>query len=734
MRDQSLNAYRYQAFPFDEIMILLNIKRNMSRNPIFDITIALQNATNTYIEYSSEQIEGLKVGRYEEEAHKVSKFDMSFDFREIDDVIEVDMQYNTDIYHKQTVSQLLVDLKHLLEAAIASPEMPVNQLAMLSNEQEQQLLALFDKTDEKSYQKECFTNLFEKRVTEVPEQTALVFEDRSLSYTELNAKTNKLARFITGNETFEKDTIIGVEMERNEWLVIGLLAILKTGAAYLPVDIEYPEERKAFMTSQSGCRYVLNRDEIAKFLENEAAYSDENLEISITPHQLAYVIYTSGSTGKPKGVMIEQHSFADFSKAYADVFGLNEKDRVIQQSSISFDMHVMEIFPALLGGSTLLMGTNGGRDIGELKILVEEHKATVLSATPQALNELNSLEIQLQDLRLVLSGGDKFNKSFVTHFIGKVDVYDLYGPSEVTVCSTFFKATDIDEKVSIGQPWPNRQVMILNEADMLQPYGATGEICISGPGMARGYLNNPDITREKFVPHPFKPDAVLYRTGDLGKCFADGSIEFVGRKDAQVKVRGYRIELGEIESILQTHDNIQSAVVDIHQEEGKPKELIAYFTSNATLNASEIRAHLSAQLPGYMIPSIFIKLKQVPLTANGKINKSKLSLKSGEIVASGVPYEEPGNDIEKQLVGIWEELLKREKIGVRDNFFELGGHSLTVTRLLMEVERVYDVKIKIKNIFEDPTVRGISEQIAFLIKQRELEENSETLKEINIDL
>ncbi len=734
VREQSLNAYRYQAFPFDELMILLNIKRNMSRNPIFDITIALQNATNTYIEYSSEQIEGLRVGRYEEEAHKVSKFDMSFDFREIDDVVEVDMQYNTDIYKKQTVSQLLVDLKYLLEAATKSPDMPVNELTMISHEQQQEILALFDKTEGSNYQKECFTTLFEKRVTEVPEQMALVFEDRSLSYSDLNAKANKLARFITREGAFEKDAIVGVELERNEWLVIGLLAILKTGAAYLPVDIEYPEDRKTFMTSQSGCRYVLNRDEITKFLENEASYSGENLETVITPHQLAYVIYTSGSTGKPKGVMIEQHSFANFSQAYAKVFGLTEKDRVIQQSSISFDMHVMEIFPALLGGSTLLMGTNGGRDIGELKALVEEHNATVLSATPQALNELNSLEINLNNLRLVLSGGDKFNKSFVTYFIGKVEVYDLYGPSEVTVCSTFFKVADTEQKVSIGEPWPNRQIMILNEAGKLQPYGATGEICISGSGLARGYLNNPDITREKFVPHPFKPEVLMYRTGDLGKCFSDGSIEFVGRKDAQVKVRGYRIELGEIESTLQTHANILSAVVDIHQEEGKPKELIAYFTSNASLNASEIRAHLSAQLPGYMIPSVFIKLKQVPLTANGKINKSKLSLKSGEMVASGVPYEAPGNHIEKQLVAIWEELLKREKIGINDNFFELGGHSLTVTRLLMEVERVYDVKIRIKNIFEDPTVRGISEQIAFLIKQRELEENSETLKEINIDL
>ncbi len=731
VKQNTLEAFKHQTYPFDELINDLNIRKDMSRSALFDVMVVLQNATsNNLIQNKEYEVDGLHISNSYELDYEISKFDLSFNFVEIDDEIEVEIEYNNDIYYNETAQRMLKHLKQVLISVIDDSNLPIEKIDILSQE-EKKSLENFGSTKKREATETSVIKEFEKTVSKYPERTAFLFEDKIFTYEKLNRRANQLAHYLKENYTVGADVLIGIELERSEWIPISMLAILKTGSAYLPIDVQLPQERIDFMKSDSNCSCIIDKSELLKFEEKKETLNNNNLEIKTSKSDLAYLIYTSGSTGTPKGVMIENESMLDYCLTFIETFDLGELDAVIQQSSISFDTHIEEIFPTLIVGGTLLMGANGGRDIKEIQYLIEEKNATILSTTPLILKALNESKLNLNRLRLVISGGDKLNRSYISSFLNKVEIYDTYGPTESTVCSTYSRVDNTKENCVIGKPITNRKITITNDKGILQPIGIIGEIRISGSGLARGYKNEEELTTEKFV---LNNDFIKeYKTGDLGKWLPNGSVEFIGRKDNQVKIRGYRVELGEIENALQNYPTVESVAILVIKNEEGIDELVAYLVAKQDFNIQEVRRYMNSKLPSYMSPSKYIKIDEMPLNTSGKINKKILHEMEGSLINSGVPFVSARNKIEDELTTIWKEILQKERIGVYDNFFDLGGQSIKATQLINKINESFLVKIKIKKIFEDPTISGISEHMKFMLQQKELQKNKQELQEINLD-
>jgi amino acid adenylation domain-containing protein len=592
---------------------------------------------------------------------------------------------------------------NMLRQLIQNPNICLNKLKHVTQAEEDQLLNVFNNTAI-TYPQETILHLVEKQVKKEPENAAIIYKGKTITYAALNEQSNQLAHYLRNKEGVKTNDLVGIQLSRTEWGIITMLGILKSGAAYVPIDPLYPQSRIEYMLKDSNCKLVFDEHVLNKFKKQQSHYPKNDLPVVNSMSDLAYVIYTSGSTGLPKGVMITHGSLADYTHTFTNTFNVTEKDRCIHQSSFSFDTHVEEIYPTLTKGGTLLMAGNGGSDIQELQQLIEQENATLLSATPIVLTELNALKPDTSSLRLLISGGDTFNASFVDHFLGKLEVYDSYGPSESTVCCTYHKVERIDTMAIIGRPINNRSIYILNKEDQLAPIGVTGEICIGGAGLARGYLNKPELTASKFVANPFKPGELMYRSGDLGRWLRDGTIEFAGRMDEQVKIRGYRIEKGEIENVLQQHPDISAAVVVVNSNNVGEKELTAYVVAKNIVSGVELRDYLNTILPVYMIPTHIIQLEQLPLTPNGKIDKKSLPFPEGIELMSEAGYIAPRNETEEQLVKVWQEVLQRENIGVTDDFFALGGHSLRAVRLRNQYEKRLSVKFSLKDLFTHTSI------------------------------
>ncbi|WP_264530518.1 non-ribosomal peptide synthetase [Flavobacterium sp. N502540] len=709
IQEVTLGAYEHQIYPFDELVDSLHLQRDMSRNPLFDVMVTVQH--NESKENNEQDLEDLQVSPYEGTTAVVSKFDFTFNFVDSGEELSFDLEYNTDIYSEQLANQLANHLVGLIQAVVQKPTLEILQLDYLTESEKENFLTTFNNTTVRYPEDKNVVNLFEDQVAESPDSIALIFEEKELTYKDLNEKSNQFAAYLKENYSVNPNDLIGVELEKNEWAIISILAILKSGGAYVPIDPMYPKDRKDFMYADSGCKLIIDEKELKKFNAEKEKYTVENLGVVNIQSDLAYIIYTSGTTGNPKGVMIEHKSLFDYISTFESTFKITKDDRCIQQSSFSFDTHIEEIYPVLIKGGTLLMGRNGGQDINELQTLIEKRGATVISTTPLVLNELNNCGLDLSNLRLMISGGDVFNTSYVSNFLDKIDLYDSYGPSESTVCCTYFKIEDAQKSSAIGKPINNRKIYILNDENQLSPIGVRGEICIGGAGLARGYLNRPDLTNEKFVDNPFAIGERMYKTGDFGRWLTDGNIQFLGRKDDQVKIRGYRIELGEIETAIQSYEEIDSAAVIAKMNKEGNKELIAYVVSKKEISSSEMRIWLSTLLPSYMIPNYFVQLEQLPLNSSGKINRKTLENKDVSELLTTTDYVAPRNETEEKLVLIWEEILGRERIGVKDNFFDLGGQSIKAIKLIIKIKNVFDINLDLKNIFIEPTIENLSDKI-----------------------
>ncbi|MFN8890682.1 MAG: non-ribosomal peptide synthetase, partial [Cyclobacteriaceae bacterium] len=681
IRSNYLDAYDHHQYPFDALIDDLNLQRDMSRNAVFDVMIALQDA-HTFRKSVQQSMTGVRVSAFDFDDHPVSKFDLSFDFTEREEGLDLSIEYNRDIFDREKIAKLSGHLIQLGQSALQHPTDPLTALEYLTASEKRTLLHDFNNTKGRNIEFLSVVQWIEDRGGISPNSEALRFEQTCVSYGELSNAAGRFASYLINHVGLEHGDRVAIQLPRSYWQVVAVLAILRAGAAYVPIDPEYPEERVRFMLCDSGCQVVVDGD----FLERFKALPQAPLPLAqraIVPGDLAYVIYTSGSTGTPKGVMIEHGSLVDYALTFRDQFAITQRDKVIQQSSLSFDTHVEEIYPALIAGATLLMGRHGGRDIDELRQLIDGG-ATVLSTTPHVLDALNQQDAPLRDLRLLISGGDRFKTAYVSNYLGKVSIYDTYGPSESTVCCTYHPVVSADVRSIIGKPITNRKIFILGNGNELMPIGVVGEICVSGAGLARGYWNQAGLTAERFVANPYLEGERMYKTGDQGKWLPDGSIEFIGRKDEQVKIRGYRIEPAEIEDVLSTFATVDTAIVRALPSVYGQLELVAYFHSSQAVDTNDLRAHLAGRLPAYMLPMHYIQIDSWPLLPNGKVNRKNLQRPEITTVVGHVP---PETRLEKILVDVFEDVLKKTPIGITEDFFLLGGDSIKSIQVVSRLKQ-----------------------------------------------
>jgi len=691
-RQTTMDGYEHQVYPFDELIDDLQIKRDISRNALFDIMVILQNNEFNAVE-QKQRMNGLKVYPYQGTSNTTSKFDMMFEFVEAADGLILNIVYNTDLYKKETLNRLLDHLDHLLDAIIANPATPVNQLNYLSKEETDLQLHTFNDTTLQLEDKDII-DLFE---AQQGDRIALITDNTTLTYQQLNEQANQLAAYLRTQHGVRPDELVGLQLPRNEWLIISMLAILKAGGAYVPVDLKYPQERINYIYTDSKCNTIIDEAFIAKFRNSQHLFDKYNLPKANTPDNLAYIIYTSGSTGQPKGVMIRHSNVFAFISWCAKEFRHSNFDITFCTTSVCFDLSVFEIFYTLAAGKTIRLL----QDALSIPQYLLQHQQVLLNTVPSVLGALLKDEVDLHAASVLNLAGEPLPPQYVQSLdLQHTEVRNLYGPSEDTTYSTVYK---IKEEVLIGKPIANTQVYILSENLQLIPVGFTGEICLSGAGLAKGYLNKPELTAEKFVPHPFRPGERLYKTGDLGRWLPDGNIAYAGRKDDQVKIRGYRIEPGEVENTLRAHPAITDAVVIAKSNRDKEKELVAYYVTNEPV---DVRNYLKERLPAYTIPAYYIQLDALPLNANGKIDKKQLpdphALDTDRIIA-------PQNETEQIILGIWKEILIKENISTDDNFFESGGHSLSAMRLQHLINKRTGFNLKLQDIYHQPTIQQLAQ-------------------------
>jgi len=739
IKGTTLEAYSHQEAPFEKVVDAVVKERDMSRSPLFQVMLILQNTPD---------IPELRLGELllssEAAGHTTSKFDISLFLNETNTGINGTVEYNTDLYKGETIGKMMSHYINLLGSIVATPGEQVGRLGMLSNAEEETLLVDFCCTTATYPSDKSIVDLFEEQVIKSPDAIAIIFEEEQLTYKELNARSNRLAHYLQ-KQGIKADTLVPVCIERSVEMVVGILGILKAGGAYVPVDPEYPADRISYMLEDTGAKVVLtshsgrskiNESEIVRIIEldgdlnlinKEAAV---NIVVNVSPGQLAYVIYTSGSTGRPKGVMIEHRSLVNYL--------CNDKTRYIKDGegktgsfihlSYTFDASVTGMFMPLLSGKYLVIGANDTLDVFTDKNLEKYAPYDFIKITPSHLGLLptgfKNTDGSWLTGKLVI-GGETLRISQFDTLIKegiRVEIINEYGPTEATVgCCTYSFYTLGDHEfgqneVPIGKPVSNTHIYILSRENALSPIGVTGEICIGGSGLARGYLKHGELTAEKFIKDPFnkEPGARLYRTGDLGRWLPDGNIAYLGRIDDQVKIRGYRIELGEIENVLEQSGLVKQAVVLAREDTQGTKRLVGYAVAEGAFDKQAIQEYLQGKLPEYMIPALWVLLERLPLTSNGKIDRK--ALPDPEISDVAKEYVAPRTATETALALIWQQLLGVERVGIYDDFFELGGHSLLAMRVASYIKRDLFVSISISTLFRFTTISDQSKYLDFEIQ------------------
>jgi amino acid adenylation domain-containing protein len=721
VKETALGAYAHQDLPFEKIVEGVQPPRSLSYTPIFQVMFALQNQPAATFNLPGIEIQPLK------REFDTAKFDLTLFMSEGEDQLSCWLEYNTDLFAPDTVSRLLQHFEILLEGIAADPDRQIAYLPLLSENEKQQLLVEWNDTKMSFSGPQLVHEFFEASAARTPGAPALVWGNQQLSYGELNARANQLGHHLR-KLGVGPEKRVAICLNRSADMVIAVLATLKCGGAYTPLDPNYPAERLSFTLADSEAGVLLTEQSMVDLLAetsaptvfvNDPALSleaESNLTRIVEPENLAYVIYTSGSTGRPKGVAIEHRSTVAFLNWALQTFSSAELSRVLLSTSLCFDLSVFELFAPLASGGTVILAANA-LQLPDLK----SSKVTLVNTVPSAMTELVRIKGIPDSVKTINLAGEPLTKSLVDEIYNASKaqkVWNLYGPSEDTTYSTFAAAgANISEEPSIGRPVANSSAYILDAQLQPVPVGVTGQLFLSGAGLARGYLNRPELTAEKFVPDPFssEPGARMYLTGDVARYRVDGSIEFLGRIDHQVKLRGYRIELGEIETALRDHAAVQDAVVVVHDSPSGHKDLVAYLGVGQAASEPELIAELRAlvrkTLPEYMVPAHFVLLEKLPLTPNGKIDRRALPAPDRSRSDFTQLRTEPRNAVEEKLVQIWKTILGVDQVGVTDNFFEIGGHSLLAVRLVSEIEKEFDQKLPLVSLFQNSTVESLAEAL-----------------------
>ncbi len=727
VRENALDAYAHQDLPFEKLVEALAPKRDLSRNPLFQASLVLQNTPPGEL-----KLEGLDVQRVEGIGSESAKFDLDFELTESAGRLSGSIQYATDLFDAATIERLVGHWRVLLEGIVADPEQRISHLPLLTEAERHQLLIEWNDTAVEYPRDRCIHQLFEAQVERTPEATALVYEAQQLTYRELNARANRLAHHLRSLGV-GPEVLVGVCLERSLELVVGLLAILKAGGAYVPLDPSYPAERLAFMLQDTQAPVLLTEQRSlarlpayaghAVCLERDAAriaqHSETNPPASASATNLAYVIYTSGSTGKPKGVMIEQRSVVNYLSWIGNTFPLHATDRVLQKTPISFDASVEEIFfPLSLGAVLVVTGPDSHLSTEELINSLQKSKITVLQVVPSLLASMldHAGFHKCESLRLLLCGAEVLPRELAkrVHDRSAAELVNLYGPTETTISSTFCRVRrDVPEhQVPIGRPIANTKVVVVDDAGQLLPTGIPGQLCIGGAGVARGYLNRSDLTRKCFVPDRYwhAQGGRLYLTGDRVRLMPNGALEFLGRCDQQLKIRGFRIEPEEVEMTLSAHPGVADVAVVGHQVAPGSTQLVAYFlrSREEVCDSNSLRTFLKARLPEHMVPAFFIGLESFPRLPSGKVDRSRLSAPSSDDAMTDVKFVAPRNALEQALADVWGSVLQIDRVGSEHNFFEIGGHSLLAAQVVSRIRDAHGVPLSVRDLFAHPTVAALS--------------------------
>jgi amino acid adenylation domain-containing protein len=711
-------AYEHQRYPFDDLVGKLNLRRNAGRSAVFDIFVILQNQNSLYLGSKIKDVIGLKVKEYDFR-RKTSQFDVSYMFVEEGNQLKLMIEYNTNIYDEFLISRMFAHFENLLSKAMDNEDDNIENIDFLTEAERHQLLIDFNDTKVDYPKDKTIIDLFEEQVQKTPDNVAVVFEEQELTYKELNEQANQLGDYLRQNYHIQPDDLIAIKLDRSEKMIVAILGILKSGAAYVPMDPEYPQERIAYIEQDTKAKALIDEDFLIKFEKEKEKYSKVNLPKINSPENLAYIIYTSGTTGQPKGVMIENKSVINVIEALKEAYDFEGHSKITAFTSYTFDVSVSEFFTSLLrGGELHLIGNSLKTDAVALGQYLLNNKIEYTYLPPVILSNLPDYDYST--LRAILYAGEPCTATTGKYWSAKKRLYNYYGPTESTIYVTGKQIVDGDVHL-IGCPISNTQAYILDEELRLVPIGVAGKLYVAGTGLARGYLNKPELTYEKFITNPFEEGTKMYDTGDLAKWLPNGNIEFLGRNDFQIKIRGYRIELGEIEIHLsQYSDSIKQVVAEVKEVNGE-KVLVAYYTINqgGTIDKTALRQYLQSKLPEYMVPGFFVEMESIPLTPNGKIDRKSLPGITGEDIIRKA-YVAPRNETEQKLTEIWQEVLGIEKVGITDNFFELGGHSLIGIKMVHRINEYFQIQINVNQIFEMLTIKQLGELINTIILTKNL--------------
>jgi amino acid adenylation domain-containing protein len=731
-----LDAYEHQDYPFASLLNQLKLSRDPSRSSLVTATFNLEPA------FGVPKMFGLDLELVSPPIN-YADFDIDLNVIENNGELLLEMNYSTDLFEAETINRMLGHFQTLLEGIVAEPEQRLSDLPLLTQHERHQLLVEWNDTQTNYPQDKCIHQLFEAQVERTPDAVAVVFEDQQLTYLELNRRANQLAHYLRSLGV-GPDVLVGICVERSLDMVVGLLGILKAGGAYVPLDPAYPQERLAFMLQDAQVPLLVTQQRLVQNLPDYRARvvqldrdwqaiareSKDNPGSDVNPQNLAYVIYTSGSTGKPKGVLIQHQGLVNYCVAIIKQYGLQSSDRILQFSSLSFDIAVEELFPSWGSGASVILRSEAmlSSSLDLLQIIQQQHLTVLSLPTAYWHQWVNALVLANQPLpetlRILIVGGEKVSPKTLLawgQIVGaeRIRWFNTYGPTEATVVATVYEPEallapqEVTSDLPIGRPIANTEIYLLNAQLQPVPIGVPGELYIGGDGLARGYLNHPDLSAQKFIPHPLsnKPGVRLYKTGDVARYLPDGNIQFLGRLDDQVKIRGFRIELGEIEAVLGQHPSVDETVVMVREDVPGNKRLVAYVVINASPVPSmqELLHHfLKQQLPEYMVPSALVLLETLPLTPNGKIDRRALPAPdmtrpewSGTLVS-------PRTAVEEKLAEIWADVLGLQQVGIHDNFFELGGDSILSIQIIARANQA-GLKLTPKQLFQHQTIAELAE-------------------------
>jgi len=740
-----LDAYMHQQIPFEQVVERLQPERSLSHSPLFQIMLLLQN-----FDKGSLELPGITLSPVEQSDDTV-KYDLTVRVTESEDALHIAWVYRKDLFDQKTIEALACHFNTLLSRLVDTPTADVFALDILSPEEKHQQLVEWNQTAAEYPRERCVHELFEQQVASSPDATAIIFEDEQLSYRELNQRANQLAHYLVEQRNVTADSLVGICVERSVEMVVGILAILKAGAAYVPLDPDYPQARLSYMLTDADLntvlipRYLLEKTGIN---DNHAlCLDDANLTAQLSrscidnlgkgivkSSHLAYVIYTSGSTGKPKGVMVEHQALHNRIHWMHEQYGCSSNDKILQKTPFSFDVSVWEFFwPLTKGAQLVIAAPQGHKDPAYLSHLIQSQGITKLHFVPSMLNQVleHKAFVQCTSLKQVFCSGEALQQNQVETFakcLPDTELHNLYGPTEAAIDVTYWQCDPNNiHEVPIGRPINNIQLYVLQDMALV-PAGVSGELYIGGDGLARGYLNRPELAAEKFVANPFHDpynpysSQRLYKTGDLVRYLPDGNLAYLGRLDDQVKLRGFRIELGEIAHQLSQHEEVNEALVVVPENDRGERQLVAYVVHDNALTMltengqalqqqfiASLKESLDGVLPDYMVPSAFVVLAEFPVTHNGKLDRKRLP--APDMSQQQQEYVAPESKTEQLLCDIWQEVLGVERVGVTDNFFDLGGHSLLALRVINKLQSYLEQIIQLVVIFDIPTIRELSQYL-----------------------